>query len=42
MITVMVPDDLLDATDEMRNLCHAVVNTLHTVRRALLVETTMN
>ena len=41
MITVMVPD-LLDATDEMRNLCHAIVNTLHTVRLALLFETTMN
>jgi HAD superfamily hydrolase (TIGR01509 family) len=41
MITVMVPD-LLDATDEMRNLCHAIVNTLHTVRLALLFETRMN
>jgi hypothetical protein len=31
----MVPD-LLDATDEMRRLCHAIANTLHAVRYGLL------
>jgi HAD superfamily hydrolase (TIGR01509 family) len=36
MITVMVPD-LLDATDEMRELCHAIPNSLHDVRHALSV-----
>jgi HAD superfamily hydrolase (TIGR01509 family) len=36
MITVMVPD-LLDATDEMRELCHAIPNSLHAVRHALSV-----
>jgi HAD superfamily hydrolase (TIGR01509 family) len=35
MITVMVPD-LLEATDEMRELCHAIANSLHVVRQALL------
>jgi HAD superfamily hydrolase (TIGR01509 family) len=35
MITVMVPD-LLDATEEMRGLCHAIANTLHAVRQGLL------
>jgi HAD superfamily hydrolase (TIGR01509 family) len=36
MVTVMVPD-LLDATEEMRKLCHAIVNTLHAVRDAFLL-----
>jgi hypothetical protein len=31
----MVPD-LLDATDEMRELCHAVAKSLHIVRNTLL------
>ena len=35
MMTVMVPD-LLEATDEMRNLCIFVANNLHDVRHALL------
>ncbi len=35
MITIMVPD-LLDATDEMRELCHAVAKSLHIVRNTLL------
>jgi HAD superfamily hydrolase (TIGR01509 family) len=35
MITVMVPD-LLDVTDEMRGLCHAIADTLHAVRDGLL------
>jgi hypothetical protein len=35
MITVMVPD-LLDATEEMRGLCHAIAKTLHAVRHAFL------
>jgi HAD superfamily hydrolase (TIGR01509 family) len=34
MITIMVPD-LLGATDEMRELCHAIPNSLHAVRHAL-------
>jgi HAD superfamily hydrolase (TIGR01509 family) len=34
MITVMVPD-LLDATEEMRGLCHAIASTLHAVRQGL-------
>jgi HAD superfamily hydrolase (TIGR01509 family) len=36
MITVMVPD-LLEATDEMRELCHAIANSLRDVRHALWV-----
>jgi HAD superfamily hydrolase (TIGR01509 family) len=35
MITVMVPD-LLDATDEMRQLCHAIAESLHDVRYRFL------
>jgi HAD superfamily hydrolase (TIGR01509 family) len=35
MTAVMVPD-LLDATEEMRGLCFAVVETLHEVREGLL------
>jgi hypothetical protein len=31
MMTVMVPD-LLTPTDEMREKCHAIVETLHQVR----------
>jgi beta-phosphoglucomutase-like phosphatase (HAD superfamily) len=38
MMTVMVPD-LLDATEEMRGLCHAIANTLHAVRHAFLDST---
>lgn len=34
MIPIMVPD-LLDATDEMRELCHAVAKSLHIVRHML-------
>ena len=34
MIAIMVPD-LLDPTDEMRELCHAVAKSLHIVRNML-------
>jgi len=34
MLTVMVPD-LLEATEEMRSLCHAVAGDLHEVRAML-------
>jgi HAD superfamily hydrolase (TIGR01509 family) len=36
MIPIMVPD-LLDPTDEMRKLCHAVAKSLHIVRNSLVV-----
>jgi HAD superfamily hydrolase (TIGR01509 family) len=35
MTAIMVPD-LLDATEEMRGLCFAIVETLHEVREGLL------
>jgi len=33
-VPIMVPD-LLEVTDEMRALCHAIVPDLHEVRRLL-------
>jgi len=38
MMTVMVPD-LLPPTDEIRDLCLAVAESLHQVREALLTST---
>jgi HAD superfamily hydrolase (TIGR01509 family) len=39
MMTVMVPD-LLPPTDEIRDVCTAVVESLHQVREALLISAT--
>jgi len=40
MATVMIPD-LLAPTDEMREKCHAIVETLHQVRELLCAQITM-